>query len=1235
MADATREEAFEVEIAEYLAERGWLYSPNADGYDRERALFPADVFAWLEETQPEEFAKVVSVGAASEPKERARLLDTLVKRLDTKMEHGGGTLNVLRRPFSHINAKFRMCQFAPATTLNPKTAADYAAVRLRVMRQVTYSPNGGGGRIDLVFFVNGLPVATLELKTYFKQQARSAIEQYRKDRDPNGQPLLAFGRTLVHFAVDDDEVWMTTKLARSKTFFLPFNKGTLDGGKGNPPNPSGPATSYLWEEVLERRSWLNILGSLMFLRHEENTDPITGKTSKKTTLIFPRYHQWDAVRKLVSTVGEEGPGARYLVQHSAGSGKTNTIAWTAHRLARMHTAENKKMFDKVLVISDRRVLDRQLQDAVRQVDNTAHLVTTIDDAEVRRAGGSKSKALAAALSGNSLIVIVTIQTFPFVMDLLTGELAGKNFAVIADEAHTSQSGSTVKELRKVLTAGDVEVPEGEEFSAEDVLNAKISAMTAARAEPKNISYLAFTATPKSKTLTTFGRRDPADPDAKPKAFHVYTMRQAIEEGFILDVLRGYQSYKTAFEIEERAGAHELVDSKAAARGIMRFVKLHEINIGQKVEIIVEHFLANVAHLLEGHAKAMVVTDSRVAAVRYKRAIDEYISRKKYGLKTIVAFSGVVNDSDYGIVDESEKSMNPGLKSDLAAEFRRSDYRVMIVADKFQTGFDQPLLCAMYVDKKLPDVHAVQTLSRLNRTYRTPNGEQKDTTFVLDFVNEPADIQDAFEPYYTEARVERETDPNIVHEIVAKLAVNAIYTWTEVEEFATAWFSGGSHAELAAAVKPAKDRFATRYETARATEDREEQDRLELFRKDASTFVRMYDFMSQVIDYGDTDLEKLSVYLRQLVRVIEIDRVSAEVDLSDLMLKRVKQIDRGKVSITLGTHEVALPGIGGAGSGDVNQDPNLVRLTEVIERINDLFGGELGPEEIESFVKPVAAKAEEAPGIADQIDNNAKDQFLESVHVKNAIIDAAFDIEAAVGKLSRATMADDLRAAQLTRIIGEYMWETRHEAPSKIPGLRGWEQNLHIVRVGPTRGEVDAPAEPDQIISVDAYLVTADMMAAERVAAALDNLASFLGYSSPFEEEIYYGSIWRRAKGWIRAGIKSSDVQDRLVKIERAIEIKYLDARQAEADFKSAEAVSKIVDSLDGISEACLKVGSILIVKHPAQGGDPQILVRNLSQLEMRAFERFPEIQKNPRKTLDALAAAAASIEISTDLDQIP
>lgn len=1032
--DATYEDAFEVEIAEYLAAHGWEYSPTDDGYDRARALFPEDVFAWLEATQPDELAKVVTAGSTAEAKQRGHLLDTIVKRLDKPMTHGGGTLNVLRRPLPHINATFRMCQFAPATSLNPKTTADYQQSRLRVMRQVQFSPvTGDTRRIDLVLFVNGIPVATIELKTFFKQNALSAVDQYKHDRDPKGQPLLGFGtRAVVHFALDDDEVWMTTKLAGSKTYFLPFNQGTPDGGKGNPPNPTGPAVAYLWEQVLDRHAWLNILGSLMYLHHETTEDPATGKPRKSTTLIFPRFHQWQAVTDLTATVRDEGPGKRYLIQHSAGSGKTNTIAWTAHRLARLHTPANVKVFDKVLVISDRKVIDRQLQDAVRQVDNTADLVTTIDATQVREAG-SKSKALADALTGKALIVIVTIQTFPFVADLIATDLSDRNFAVVVDEAHTSQSGATASELRKVLTAGGVEVPDGQDISAEDVLNAQIAAAASARATAANVSYFAFTATPKAKTMELFGR---PNGDGLPQPFHVYSMRQAIEEGFILDVLRGYQTYATAFEIEQRAAngvvttttSHDpdrLVDSTAAARGIMRFVKLHPSNIAQKVAIIVEHFRANVAGLLDGHAKAMVVTDSRVAAVRYKVEIDKYITSRGYTMGTIVAFSGAVTDPDYGLTDATEASLNPGLGSDLAREFRRPEYRVMLVADKFQTGFDQPLLCAMYVDKRLPDVHAVQTLSRLNRTHRTASGQVKDRTFVLDFVNDPEDIRAAFAPYYTQAQVETTTDPNLVHELAAKLAEADVYTDTEVDTFAHAWFTGKPHSALAAAIKPAKDRFQHRYETATTDDDTDQVEELDLFRKDAGTYVRMYDFLSQVVDYGSTDLEKLSVFLRQLIRVIDTDRLSSDVDLSDIALKRVQQIDLGWSSIKLEVEDATLAPIAGAGTGHAAPDPEVALLSEIIGRINDLFAGEFSDEEIEAFVRPVAAKAGANTNVVEQMSSNALDQFLDSPDLRDAVIDAALSNEVTITKLTGATTGEDLTADELIQLIGIYMYRTRH------------------------------------------------------------------------------------------------------------------------------------------------------------------------------------------------------------------
>ena len=1051
--DGTREAAFETEIVEYLAAHGWECSETDEGYDVERAIWPADVYWWLRETQPEEYAKVVRVGTAAEAADREALLDSLVSRLDTPMGSGGGTLNVLRRKFSHTRgatAHLRMCQFKPATTLNRDVTENYRKVRLRVARQVHFSPKRGDSRsIDLAFFVNGLPVATCELKSFFKQQWRSAVSQYRTDRSPAGQPLLGFGtRALVHFAVDDDQVHMTTKLAGEKTYFLPFNRGHEDtGAAGNPANPNGSATSYLWEQVLQRDNWLTILGSEMFLKTESNEDPATGKITRSTSLMFPRYHQWRAVKKLLEAINDEGPGRRYLIEHSAGSGKTNTIAWTAHRLARLHDEANTKVFDKVLIVSDRRVLDAQLQQAVEQVDDTVGTVAVIDSAAVRRSGGSKSRALLDALTGSALIVVVTIQTFPYVKSLLETTLGDRNFAVIVDEAHTSQSGKTAADLKKVLTESG-QITDDEELDSQDVINQvveadvareqQIAAETAARARARNVSLLAFTATPKDKTKTLFGR---GNNEGKPASFDVYPMRQAIEEGFILDVLRGYQTYKTAYEIEQRGengvvtgitvGANDavdrLVDPKIATRKIMRFANLHPTNVGQKVELIVEHFRANVAHLLDGHAKAMVVTDSRQAAVRYKIETDKYLMQKRYGYQTIVAFSGKISDDEYGLEDATESSLNPGLGSDLAKEFRRPEYRMMLVADKFQTGFDQPLLCAMYVDKKLPDVHAVQTLSRLNRTYRAPSGEVKDRTFVLDFVNDPAEIREAFLTYYLEAHVETATDPNLVHRLATKLAQARIYTPADVRRYAEAWWvPTQSHAALAAAVTPARDEFVVRWSDAVEQRDGLALDELRTFRKDCGSYVRLYDFMSQVVDYATSDLEKLAEFLRQLSRLLVTDERSADIEVTGLELRRVRQIDQGAADIGLSGDQTTpgLKGITGIGSGVSRQDPQQELLSEVVARVNALFGSEFADPQIEGFVIAAAGMAEEDPRIAEQIDHNAVDQFLASPDLHETLTDAAVLNEGAFGKLTSALTGESERADEFIRLIGEYLYQSR-------------------------------------------------------------------------------------------------------------------------------------------------------------------------------------------------------------------
>jgi len=1020
MADY-HEKPFETELCEHLAAHGWLYSVNSTGYDKERALFPEDLFGWLEATQSDELAKVVKPGASDEAKQRTQLLDRVVKILDTPLDAGGGTLNLLRNGFKQVSARFDLCQFRPETTLNAATAARYQAVRVRVMRQVYFS-TADQRSVDLVLFINGLPVATLELKTDFTQSVTEAIEQYKKSRRPkdpmtrHAEPLFGFGsRALVHFAVSNDEVWLTTRLAGDQTHFLPFNTG-CDGGAGNPVNPHGSASSYLWERVLQRDSWLNIIGKFMHVETTRKRDPISGAVRTSTTLLFPRFHQWEVVTRLAETARTEGPGHRYLVQHSAGSGKTNSIAWTAHRLARLHDPNNAKVFDSVIVVTDRTVLDDQLQEAIRQIDSAQGVVATIDDTEVARSGtGSKSGLLAKALTDGKLIIVVTIQTFPHALEAIreANGLKGKTFAVIADEAHSSQTGATANKLKEVLTAEELaELDDGGEIDVEAVLAADMTA----RASADNISYFAFTATPKSKTLELFGR---PNADGTPTPFHVYTMKQAIEEKYILDVLRGYQTFDTAFQIAEKVTSESvLVDESAATKGAMRWVKLHPTNIGQKTQIIVEHFRANVQGLLGGHAKAMVVTDSRKAAVRYKITIDAYLTKKGYTeIQTLVAFSGSVEDLQTGPDPFTETTMNPGLHGrDLRTAFAGDDYQIMLVANKFQTGFDQPLLCAMYVDKQLSGVTAVQTLSRLNRTYRTPDGEEKAATLILDFVNDPEEIRAAFEPYFTDAFLETATDPNLVHDISAKLDQVAIFTDAEVDACAAAIVGHTGHNALSAALAPAKTRFKQRYQSALVAADQAALDELDLFRKDVGTFVRLYDFMSQIVDYGDVGLEKRSIYLRLLERLIRPSNFTADIDLSDLTLVNVKQIDTGTQDIGLG-ERTGLTGTTRAGSG-TKKDPKMVAFAEVIERLNQLFGDQdFTVAQKESFLQGLLRTLLDNEMLVTQAQANSKKQFLESPDLDDAVNGAVADNQGSHNKMADYFFHEGRSRVDLVALIG--------------------------------------------------------------------------------------------------------------------------------------------------------------------------------------------------------------------------
>jgi type I restriction enzyme, R subunit len=937
VTDAHNEKALEDEIAAHLAANGWLYSPTDKGYDRQLALFPEDVFAWLEETQPDQWAKVVrpTDTPAQHEKAKAALLTTLTTKLGTAMSSGGGTLNVIHDGFAHLAAKFKMAQAKPTESLNPTVVKHYAANRLRVMRQVHYSTARPNRSIDLVLFLNGLPVATIELKTEFTQSARHGEVQYAASRLPTDpgtnqeEPLLTFGkRALVYFVVTNTVVSMTTKLDGSKTTFLPFNKGN-DGKKGNPVNPDGSDTAYFWTQVLERDQWLKILTKYMLVRRDESIDPVTGKTKRSVSIRFPRYHQLAAVEAVVADAFAKGVGQRYLIEHSAGSGKTDTIVWTAHRLAALHDANNKKMFDSVIIVTDRTVLDDQMGKAIVQLDHKTGQVKSITSE-----AGSKSKELTEAIAAKTPIIVVTIQTAPFALAHLreAAENLGGRFAVIADEAHSSQTGNAAATLRKVLSPEEqADLDDGGEVDAESILAAEMTQ----RATTPNISFLAFTATPKPKTMELFGRLNDED---KPESFHVYTMRQAIEEKFILDVLVNYTPYKVAFKVAHNGEDYDSdkVDKSQAMKSVMRWVRLHPHNISQKVQIIVEHFRTNVSGLLGGSAKAMVVTGSRKEAVRYHAALNKYIEDKGYDdLAALVAFSGAVDDPETHPKPVTETSLNPGAKGrKLDVAFNGPEFQVLIVANKYQVGFDQPLLTAMYVDKRLAGVMAVQTLSRLNRTW-----PGKDRTYVLDFVNDPAEILESFKPYYEGATMVATTDPNLVHQIAAKLDQAGLYDLADVEAAAKA-FREGSNGKLSGAVSPAWHAFNDAKAKAKKADDKEELDRLTLFRTDLDAYVRAYEFLSQIFDFENPELEKRNIFYKALSAALDslTDDDQDHVSLPGIVMTHYKVSKGAAQKLDLDTGEASpLAPLIAVGGGELH-NPENAQWSEILDAINELFAG---------------------------------------------------------------------------------------------------------------------------------------------------------------------------------------------------------------------------------------------------------------------------------------------------------
>ena len=972
-------------------------------------------------------------------------------------------------------------------SLNPDTLARYKQNCCRVVPELVYSPwateehlaqtgtKAKAWRIDLVLFVNGLPIATLELKSEFKQAVQQAIKQYKTTRfaiDPatkKPEPLLSFKRgALVHFAVSQYEVYMATRLEGEDTFFLPFNKGTKDGGAGNdvPENFDQYATDYLWNEVLLPDNLLKIIARFVHLQIEEKED-WEGRKYKKETLIFPRYHQWDVVNKLVDAARTEGPGHKYLIQHSAGSGKSNSIVWVAHQLSSLHNASGDKQFDSIIIVTDRNVLDAQLQETISQFTSVEGVVGRINNQEGE---GSKSEKLASALENSQPIIIVTIQTFPYVLKAIENSVSLKerNYVVIADEAHSSQTGSTARQLKEVLMVDS----QDEELSTEDILDAAV----ASRWASSNLSYLAFTATPKTKTLELFGRLPNPDEASskrnKPEAYHVYSMRQAIEEGFILDVLKNYTNYKVAYNLAMKIqGSDQEVESKKAKVKLNQWVRLHDYNISQKVQVIVEYFKDNVMGLLGGQAKAMVVTSSRKEAVRYKLCFDKYITEKGYQkIHAMVAFSGEVefNEKDAvygytnvaggrkpgatpnvdGLIGEkyTEHNMNPNLKGrDMRKAFDSDDYQVMLVANKFQTGFDQPKLCAMYVDKKLGGVECVQTLSRLNRTYP---GKAETGTFILDFFNnDPDEILESFQPYYQTAELDDVSDPDLIFDLFDKLRAAGIFQWQEVEQFCNAFLQKSkSNAAIANICKPAVERWQKRYKSAvdaykqakdmfdrtKKTADavlianaensfkecKQEKDALEIFKKDLGTFVRFYEFMSQIVDYDDKDLEKLSLYarnLRPMLREALLDE-DDDIDLNSVVLShyRLSKIRQQDIQLKEDAGEYLNPGdsLGSAKAKDKKEE----FLSQIISRLNELFiTDELTDKDLVNYAYTVRDKLSENALVMSQIANNTPEQAMLGDFTK-AIDDAVMDSNEAHQNQMMQLLSDPAKAAGFARVV---------------------------------------------------------------------------------------------------------------------------------------------------------------------------------------------------------------------------
>ncbi|MGV8973284.1 MAG: type I restriction endonuclease subunit R [Rhodoglobus sp.] len=940
---------FETNLCTELAELGWLYENEGKPttWDIANAMVPDDALHWLRTQYPDEYEKAVpgDLIASQRTDAERKLLQHVTKELakTTKMDPTtghpvGGLLGVLRKGFTYAQvgrpaAKFGpMMAFPPANPNLTEVVEAAAAVRLRILRQVRFDTTTNE-TLDVVLTANGLPVATLELKTDNTQTVNHAIRQYKEDRKPGkNRPLLAPGRALVHFAVSNDLVYMTTKLQGGDTVFLPFNQGN-DGHEGNPPSGTGSSTNYLWREIFARTMFMRILKDFALF------EPSRAGKKNEGSLVFPRFHQLRAVERVVADIEAYGTGKRYLIWHSAGSGKTKTIAWLSHRLIRQMSADSKSMFDSVIVVTDRTVLDENIRDDMNLVQSSKGLVVTVGEKS-----GAKSPQLMKALLEGDHIITCTLQTFPEVMKLIedTQELRGRRWAVVADEAHSSQSGSTARQLKELLV--DVELDE-DDISADDLLQAKDSAIAAS----SNITFVALTATPKAKTLRLFG----TERDGRWEAFDTYTMAQAIEEGFILDVLSNYSTYDMFLRVKnilegEESESEIQVNSGEAVSNIVRYARLHPTAIAQKVRVVIEHFRRNVMQMLGGEAKAMVVTSSRMEALSWSRKMDDYIASQGYNdMCTLVAFSGSLNDE----TGESVTEVSANGRSDVAKAFREEGtYRVLIVANKFQTGFDEPRLLAMYVDKKLSGVATVQTLSRLNRIH-----PGKTAPMVVDFRNVPASIQEDFKLYYSDAHVDGDVDPNALYTIGERLDTAGLYSHDEVDAVADAFLEDAGGEAIAKALSPIKNRWSGQWRQALLRKDRAQKEALDAFRADVLGYRNAWQFLSQIVDYQDPELHRRAILATLLGRNLHTDGNDYDDSYLDgVQLSGVKLVPSAineDHSLSEGSGEgIKLPEFDGEHkSGSI---PERGPLEEAIDKVNEMFqakGIDVSPESVSGFI----------------------------------------------------------------------------------------------------------------------------------------------------------------------------------------------------------------------------------------------------------------------------------------------